>query len=130
MPYGEVVAGWRALIARAYDPEALFRRFVHQIEATYPRRLNPPRKVTIRLACYGLGVLARLLVIAGLASPYRRTLWRFAWPLLKKGDIERVIAVGMVAHHLIMFAREAALGHQNASFYSRKLRGAAMAKAA
>jgi hypothetical protein len=72
----------------------------------------------------GLGILARLLIVAGVRSPYRREFWRFAWPLLKKGDIERVVAVGMVAHHLIMFAREAVSGRQNASFYSRKLRTA------
>jgi radical SAM superfamily enzyme YgiQ (UPF0313 family) len=39
-------------------------------------------------------------------------------------DIERVISVGLVAHHLITFARQASAGAQNASFYSRKLRDA------
>jgi hypothetical protein len=32
-----------------------------------------------------------------------------------------VIAVGIVAHHLISFAREACEGRQNASFYSRRV---------
>jgi radical SAM superfamily enzyme YgiQ (UPF0313 family) len=122
LPYERVVATWRDCVARAYEPEALFRRFSHQLGATYAKRLNPPRVVRLRDVRYGLGVLARLLVIAGLASPYRGAFWRFAWPLLKKGDIERVIAVGLVAHHLILFARDAVRGRQNASFYSRKLR--------
>jgi len=33
-----------------------------------------------------------------------------------------IIGVGMVAHHLIMFAREATEGRRNASHYSAKLR--------
>jgi radical SAM superfamily enzyme YgiQ (UPF0313 family) len=124
MPYQQVIEMWRECIARAYDPEALFQRFVHQLDATYAKRLNPPREVTGKMVREGMGILARSLFIVGITSPYRRTFWRFAWPLLKKGDIERVVAVGLVAHHLIMFSREAASGRQNASFYSRKLRNA------
>jgi radical SAM superfamily enzyme YgiQ (UPF0313 family) len=122
LPYPSVVAMWRDAVARAYDPAALFARYEHQIRTTYPRRLNPPRRVTGKMVRQGLGILTRLLITAGLRSPYRRAFWRFAWPLLKRGDIERVIAVGMVAHHLIMFAEEAVSGRQNASFYSRKRR--------
>jgi hypothetical protein len=36
-------------------------------------------------------------------------------------DIERVISVGLVSHHLITFAREAAAGRQNAGYYSQKV---------
>jgi len=129
LPYERVVESWRRCVARAYEPEALFARFVHQLDATYAKRLNPPRKVTWRDVRHGMGVLARLLAIAGTSS-YRAAFWRFTWPLLKRGDIERVIAVGMVAHHLIMFARAAASGCENASFYSRKLRAVDPAQAA
>jgi radical SAM superfamily enzyme YgiQ (UPF0313 family) len=122
LPYQRVVEMWRDCIARTYEPEALFARFNHQLEATYAKRLNPPRQVTAAAVFYGLGVLARLVIIAGITGDYRRAFWRFAWPLFRRGDIERVIAVGMVAHHLITFAREATQGRQNASFYSRKLR--------
>jgi hypothetical protein len=58
----------------------------------------------------------------GVKSDYRREFWRFAWPRLKSGDIERIIQVGLVAHHLILFARAASGGKQNASYYSDKLR--------
>ena len=122
LPYDEVVAMWRDCMARAYEPQALFERFRHQIEATYAKRLNPPRQVTARDIRRGVGVISRLLWYAGIASAYRKAFWRFAWPLIKAGDIERVVAVGVVAHHLITFAKEAASGKQNASFYSRKLR--------
>jgi hypothetical protein len=70
----------------------------------------------------GMGIIFRLVIAAGVLSPYRRAFWRFAWPLIRKGDIERVVAVGVVAHHLITFAQEAVSGRQNASFYSRKVR--------
>jgi hypothetical protein len=32
--------------------------------------------------------------------------------------VEEVIHVGLVAHHLISYAREAVAGRQNASYYS------------
>ena len=125
MPYDEVVGMWRDCMAKAYEPDALFERFRHQIGATYSKRLNPPRQVTARDIRRGVGVISRLIWYAGIASTYRKAFWRFAWPLIKTGDIERVVAVGVVAHHLITFAREAASGKQNASFYSRKLRAPA-----
>jgi radical SAM superfamily enzyme YgiQ (UPF0313 family) len=119
--YGQVVEGWRACVATTYDPEALFSRFEHQMEATYAHRLSPARKAGLPDIGHGLAVLARVIWTCGVLAPYRRTFWAFAWPKLKAFDIERVIAVGIVAHHLISFAREASEGRQNASFYSRKV---------
>jgi hypothetical protein len=52
---------------------------------------------------------------------YRRVFWRMAKPALKSGDIETVIHVSLVSHHMISYAREAAAGFQTASFYSPKL---------
>jgi len=60
--------------------------------------------------------------VAGVRSHYRREFWKFAWPRLRRGEIEVILGVGMVAHHLIMFAREALQGRRNASHYSAKLR--------
>jgi radical SAM superfamily enzyme YgiQ (UPF0313 family) len=122
LPYGDVVEMWRDCMAEVYAPDALFKRFEYQLQATYAKRLNPPRRVTPKMVLRGVGVIFRLLIKAGIFSPYRRAFWRFAWPLIRKGDIERVVAVGVVAHHLISFAREAVSGRQNASFYSRKVR--------
>jgi hypothetical protein len=119
-PYAEVVEGWRACIAAAYEPEALFARFEHQIGATYGHRLAPVRTVRWADLKRGVAILARTLWTCGVRSSYRRAFWAFAWPRLKALDIERVISVGTVAHHLISFAREATQGRQNASFYSRK----------
>jgi hypothetical protein len=91
------------------------------MKATYAHRLSPARKAGWTEIGHGLAILARVIWTCGVLAPYRRTFWAFAWPKLKALDIERVIAVGIVAHHLISFAREASAGLQNASFYSRKV---------
>ena len=44
--------------------------------------------------------------------------WKFAWARIKRGEIESLIAVSLVAHHLILFAREASSGRRVASHYS------------
>jgi hypothetical protein len=41
-PYDEVVAGWCRVIAAAYRPQAIYRRFAYKLEHTYPNRISPP----------------------------------------------------------------------------------------
>jgi hypothetical protein len=53
-------------------------------------------------------------------SDYRRPFWRTALRALRGGQIDSVLVIGVVAHHLIQFTREALRGEQNASFYSTK----------
>jgi hypothetical protein len=65
-------------------------------------------------------MLRRILWEAGIRSDYRREFWKFAWPRLIRGDIEPVIRVGLMAHHMILSARDAAAGRQAASHYSSK----------
>ena len=67
-------------------------------------------------------MLGRIFWRLGVRGDYRRDFWRFVTPLLKNKDVPHLIQVSLTAHHLITFAREAAAGEQNASFYSRKLR--------
>jgi len=71
-------------------------------------------------------MLAKIIWHLGVRGDYRRQFWDFAWPRLKIGDIERVISVGLVAHHLILFARDASGGKQTASYYSARLQQAAV----
>ena len=66
--------------------------------------------------------MANLLLRVGVFADYRKTFWAMARPLLKAGRIEDVIHVGLVAHHLIAFTRDAVSGRHNASFYSERLR--------
>ncbi len=125
LPYDEVVAMWRNCIAEIYHPEELYRRFAWNVEHTYPNRIRPP--ASPQRASWGnlrkaAQILSKLTLRVGIMADYRATFWRMAKPLLRQGRIEDVIHVGLVAHHLITFAREAVLGGQNASFYSAKLR--------
>jgi radical SAM superfamily enzyme YgiQ (UPF0313 family) len=122
LPYDQVLASWRKCIAAAYDPEAIYRRFAHNLEHTYPNRITPPAagRATVANLAKGARILTKLLIKVGMLSDYRATFWRHALPLLRRGRIEDLIHVGLVAHHLIAFTREALAGGQNASFYSAK----------
>jgi hopanoid C-2 methylase len=125
LPYEDVVAMWRRCIAAAYAPEEIYRRFAYNLEHTYPYRIKPPASparanlANIRKA---LRMLRNIMIRVGLLADYRATFWRMAAPLLREGKIEPVIHIGLVAHHLITFAREAVSGSQNASFYSPRPR--------
>jgi hypothetical protein len=132
LPYDQVVAMWRECMAKAYTPEALFARYEHQLKHTYPNRIKPPnskQRASWANIKKGLSILQRIIWEMGVRSDYRRQFWKFAWPLIKRGQIEHIIGVGIVAHHLILFAREASAGRTNASNYSAKLREPALAPA-
>ena len=70
----------------------------------------------------GLGFIGRMVWHVGICSHYRRTFWRFALKRLRRGEINDLIMVGLVAHHLILFAREASSGRRDASHYAFKPR--------
>ena len=125
LPYDHVVSTWRECMGRAYTPEKLFERFEYQVVHTYPNRIKLPNskeRLSLRNIKRGLTMFANIVWQVGVKSDYRREFWKFSLPLLKRGDIERVITVGLVAHHLILFARDASSGQQNASYYSTRLR--------
>jgi len=124
LPYDEVVAMWRETMARAYEPASLFARYEHQVRATYSNRFPrpaSPQRTSWRNLATGLTLLAKILWKVGVRSDYRREFWKFAWPKLKRGQIEPVIAASLISRHLIRFAREASSGAMNASHYSPKL---------
>jgi hopanoid C-2 methylase len=124
-PYDDVVHMWHHCIAEAYRAEALYDRFAHNLERTYPNRIKPPasqQRASLANITRGLRIMAKVLLRIGVAAPYRRVFWRMAWPLLRTGRIEDLIHVALVAHHLISFARDAVYGRHNASFYSAKVR--------
>jgi radical SAM superfamily enzyme YgiQ (UPF0313 family) len=123
LPYQDVVAMWRRTFCAAFAPEAIYRRFAYNVEHTYPHRIEipPAGKISVANIWRGISTLGKLVLRVGLLSDYRETFWRMAKPALKSGDIETVIHVSLVAHHMISYAREAEAGFQNASFYSPKL---------
>jgi len=124
LPYDQVVQMWRECITTAYKPEFLYERFAYQCEHTYPNRITPPNsraRLSLSNIHKGLSILANIMVRIGMFSDYRSTFWQMAKPTLKSGNIESVIHVGLVAHHLIRFAQECGAGDEAASFYSQKI---------
>lgn len=124
LPYDEVVAMWRRTFHKAFTPEAIYARFAYQQKHTYTNRIQPPPagKANLRSMMIGFRALAKLLWLVGVRSDYRRVFWKMALPALRQLDIEDVIHIGLVSHHLISFAREAARGDQIAAFYSPELK--------
>jgi len=123
-PYDEVVATWRRCIAYAYDPERLYARFTHQIDATYVNRMDSPvrAKFTINNLRVALVLACNVAVRVGLLADYRRPFWRAVRHAFSRGQIDAVFGMGFVSYHLIEFSRDALRGEQNASFYSARQR--------
>ncbi|MBI3434874.1 MAG: B12-binding domain-containing radical SAM protein [Proteobacteria bacterium] len=132
MPYEQVLSMWKDCISRAYHPRALFARYEHHARGTYRNRFAPPatpQRASWKNIRRGLGILGRILWHVGLRGDYRRHFWGFALRRAARGEIESLISVAILAHHLILFAREASAGRKNASYYSERLRGEALAPA-
>jgi radical SAM superfamily enzyme YgiQ (UPF0313 family) len=131
-PYEDVVNDWRRVVRHLYDPANVYRRYLTQTRDTYPNRMqpaNPLAQATPANLRIALGILARIILRVGIKSDYRREFWKMAWAEGKRGKIENVIQIALVAHHLITFAREVATGEMAASNYSpRKVDSALAAK--
>jgi radical SAM superfamily enzyme YgiQ (UPF0313 family) len=125
MPYDQVIATWRRVIAEVYEPRRLHERFRWQTHATFPNRLPVRGPVDLDLVRFGLGLLARVAWKVGMRADYRRVFWEVARPLAMQGRIEEVVHLALVAHHLIRFSRECMRGDGEASFYADPGRGAA-----
>ena len=131
LPYEHVVTSWRNCMSSAYQPDKLYTRFQHQVEHTYPNRVQlsaSDRKVTWPQIKRGLTILAKVIGKVGFAGDYKAVFWKFAFQRLLRGDVEGLIQVALVSHHLIMFSRAASGGLQNASHYSARLREAVAAE--
>src|SRR6266481_4858755 len=120
-PYEDVLQSWRRSIRHAYTPEAIYHRFARNAQHTYPRRITPPlsrARLTPANLRRAIVIVMRLMVRIGLLGDYRGTFWRMARPALRAGRIEELIHVGLVAHHMIVFARACAAGRENAAFFA------------
>jgi radical SAM superfamily enzyme YgiQ (UPF0313 family) len=128
-PHDEVVEMWRRSIAYANDPERLFSRFRHQVDATYVNRKETPAKGKLTWNnLRGAAVLAwRTVLYILILSDFRKAFWKTAKHALRRGQIDGVLGAAFMGYHLIQFTREALRGDQNASYYSTKKRATAMA---
>jgi hypothetical protein len=87
--------------------------------------ITPARgKLTWANLSSALVLAFRVMLHIGVLSDYRKPFWRAARHALRRGQIDAVLGMGFIAHHLIQFTREALRGEQNASYYSTKLRTA------
>ncbi len=123
LPYEEVLQSWQRSIRHAFTPEAIYRRFAWNTHHTYPNRITPPlsrARLSLGNLRRAILIVAKLLIWVGLFGDYRRIFWRMAWPALRRGRIEELIHIGIVAHHMITFARACSAGRENATFYSER----------
>jgi radical SAM superfamily enzyme YgiQ (UPF0313 family) len=129
LPYEDVVSTWRQCMGSAYEPEKLIQRFEYQIRETYPHRIQPPatpQRTAWKNIRLGLIMMRNIIWQIGVLGDYKRVFWKFAFRRLIRGEIEHFIAVMLVAHHLIMYARQASVGRANASNYSLRMQGASV----
>ena len=129
LPYEDVVTTWRACMGSAYQPAKLLARYEFQIQHTYQNRIEPPpsrERSSWRNIRLGLTMLRNIFWKVGILGDYKLEFWKFALRRLARGEIEYLISSILVAHHLIMFARDASRGHTNASYYSLKLQQASV----
>jgi radical SAM superfamily enzyme YgiQ (UPF0313 family) len=124
LPYDQVVETWKRCMAAAYEPDALLARFEYQIQNTYRNRLklaNTPQRSSRANIRLGLIMLRNIFWKVGVLGDYKWAFWKFAWRRFSRGEIEHFLSVIMVAHHLIVYAREASVGKAVASNYSLRL---------
>ena len=121
LPYETVMAMWRRCISAAYEPAALYERFAHNVVHTFARRQRYPvsaHRASWTNVAMGLGLVGRLVWRIGVRGDYRGTFWRFALGRLGSGDLEGLIHVAVVSHHLIEFTRDCLRGAGESSFYA------------
>ncbi len=121
LPEETVIGMWRRAIGAAYAPEAIYRRFAHNLTHTFARRPTYPRnpqRASRRNVVSGLALLGRIVWRIGVRGDYRRTFWRVAGAALRRGQIEELIQAVVVSHHLIEFTRQCLRGAHEASFYA------------
>jgi radical SAM superfamily enzyme YgiQ (UPF0313 family) len=129
LPYDQVLASWRKCMEIAYQPERLYARFQYQCDFTYANKLKLPasaQQASWANIKRGLIMLRKIFWKVGVLGDYRKVFWKFALGRLRRGDLEGLIGPALIAHHLIMFARAASVGQQNASNYSLRLREASV----
>jgi radical SAM superfamily enzyme YgiQ (UPF0313 family) len=121
LPYETVLQMWERCVTAAFAPEAIYRRFAHNLTHTFPNRIPFPSNAqrssweNVRM---GLAMLGRIFWRIGVRGQYRRTFWRMALPALSRGKIEEVIHTAVVSHHLIEFTRQCVRGAGESSFYA------------
>lgn len=122
-PYEVVVGRWRKVVANIYSPKNLFARFAAQAKRTYPNRFKPDepwRQLSWLRVGVALRMFMRIFWHVGIRSHYRSEFWKFFKARLREGDIESILHIGIVAHHLITYAKACTQGKMQSSNYSSR----------
>jgi radical SAM superfamily enzyme YgiQ (UPF0313 family) len=120
-PRETVVARWRRVIADLYEPANVYARFLTQARDTYTKRPAPEsalQQLTWRNLRRATRIFSRIVWHVGLRSDYRRHFWKMFWTLIRRGQVEAIFHITIVAHHLISYTRQALQGKGQASNYS------------
>ncbi|HZQ46619.1 MAG TPA: DUF4070 domain-containing protein, partial [Verrucomicrobiae bacterium] len=122
-PYETVVERWRQVVAHIYEPANLFARFATQAVRTYPNRRKPLHfrdRLNYSELKRALGMLWRIVWQGGVRSGYRREFWKMFRAQLRRGDVENIFHIAIVAHHLITYAEACTRGKMQSSNYSSR----------
>jgi len=123
--YDVVVARWKRVIREAYEPRKIYGRFATQTWKTYPHRqrpVQPLRQLTWPNVRRAIEILSRIAWRVGIRADYRAEFWKMAWRELRRGNLESVFQIAMIAHHLITFGRECQIRDVQTSAYSSRQR--------
>ncbi|MGA2227895.1 MAG: B12-binding domain-containing radical SAM protein [Syntrophobacteraceae bacterium] len=124
-PYDELIADWLDLISKVYEPEALYQRYATQAVKTYPNRRHPRfplRQATPRNLRRAFSIFTRLVWHVGICSDYRSVFWRMFRTQLRRGLIENIFQIALVAHHLILYSRGTVAGRIHACHFAPRIR--------
>jgi radical SAM superfamily enzyme YgiQ (UPF0313 family) len=127
-PYEVVVERWKKVIREAYEPSKIYGRFATQTWKTYPHRRRPARPLrqltwpNVRRASE---ILSRIAWRVGVRGDYRAEFWKMAWRELRRGNLDSLFQIAMIAHHLITFGRECVTRDVQTSAYSSRRRAEA-----
>ncbi|MGO8700517.1 MAG: B12-binding domain-containing radical SAM protein [Limisphaerales bacterium] len=120
-PKEKVLERWRHVIKDLYEPANVYARFLTQTRQTYTNRPAPKnafQQLTWRNLRRAARISTRIIWHVGLRSDYRRHFWKMFWTLIRRGEVEAIFHISIVAHHLISYTRQALQGKGQASNYS------------
>ena len=103
-PRERVMARWRSLVERLYEPGVVIGRYRRSFARVLPQRLPlPPRRPTLAQVFLGLYALAATAYFVLLRSRYRRAFAPFGLDLLRGGHVDSLISAVSVSYHMIAY---------------------------
>jgi radical SAM superfamily enzyme YgiQ (UPF0313 family) len=124
LPTATVMEQWRRVIREAYTPEALYRRYKHNLDHTYPNRKVLPLSryhFTWQMIRIGAVALSAIFYRLGVRGSYKKEFWKMAAELLRSGKIDHLVYIASMSHHLLKFAEDVASDRVKACFYTEKV---------